>query len=121
MQQLAPDALRGFICAAMIKGECTADPKWSAPCAMCPKHSPEWLRNQAIERAAELKHAATHRCAHRSLEAIREEPCNCPVIGTLPIYSCSLLSCDCADLRRPHDPAKFCADCPHRDPVSGGR
>lgn len=116
MRELS-SGLSGFACSALKNGECQLDPTWGAPCQFCPKHTPEVVRAAAIERAAELRHVAKHRCAHRSVDSVREEPCNCPVIGMLPIYRCTFLEADCADLRRPNAPAHFCADCPHRDPL----
>ncbi len=98
----------------MINGQCTVeDPRWQAPCPMCPRHTPEGIRQAAIDRAAEQRYAASHRCEHRSLEPIREEPCACPSIAMLPIYQCSKLNTACADLRRPQPPATYCAGCAH--------
>lgn len=44
------------------------------------------------ERRAELRAAERSRCVHRSIEAVRHEPCQCTVIVVLPVYSCSLLA-----------------------------
>ncbi len=89
------------------------DPKWEAPCAMCPAHTPAGVLAAAQERAAEQRALARNRCQYRAADSHRQEPCSCPAVSMVPIYHCSRLDCDCADIRQPKAPAAFCGNCPH--------
>lgn len=81
----------------------------------------EQLAAAEVERELELRSAERRRCQYRSAEPVRTEPCACSTIRLLPIYTCGLHACDCADLRQPQPPARCCLHCPDHSQAGPAR